>query len=138
MERLLHTLNMIDVESFSVLLVSAKANHGYNIAPPLGLFDNLRDPGRTADISGIDPETVHSLIRIDHVRADHSFQVVARREGVYQWDWSPGWTSVGSGWDHSFFWPTLSGGIPGNWTFEMYLDTGNGYALLDTESFVIW
>jgi hypothetical protein len=84
-------------------------------------------------------ESVSTMIRIQDVWVNHSFKVEAYKNGNYQWNWSPGWNYVDQqwGWKYSHFWPTLWNSTPGNWEMKFYLDSGAGYKLLDSASFLV-
>jgi len=78
-------------------------------------------------------DTVWVMLNLEDTTVNHVYKVVAYRNGVYQWEWSPGWNVVGQwGWKTSFFWASWSNVPPGNLKLELHLNTGNGFELLNS------
>lgn len=83
-------------------------------------------------------DTVYALLRIDNVSTNHRFRTDFYKDGVYQWNYITNWNDVGEwGWSKSYSWPGLSNAQPGNWRFDMFVDAGGGFELLDSLSFTV-
>lgn len=74
-------------------------------------------------------ETIFGLVWIDNVYADFTFKVEAWKNGVFQWEWTDAKRYVDSvwGWEHAFFWPSLSNATVGTWQFKYFLNMGSGF-----------
>ncbi|HAZ28721.1 MAG TPA: hypothetical protein DCY48_03020 [Candidatus Magasanikbacteria bacterium] len=78
-------------------------------------------------------DTAWVMLNLEDAMVNHAYKVVAYRNGVYQWEWSPGWNTVGEwGWNTSFFWASWSNVPPGNLKLEVHLDTDYGFQLLNS------
>lgn len=82
----------------------------------------------TAESSFDSGDTIYGLLRLDNIKVDHRYKVVTYKNGNYQWEWTADWNDVGSGWNHGFFWVTMTGVLAGNWELRYYIDTGSGFS----------
>ena len=70
---------------------------------------------------------MYGLLRIDHVRVDHSFKVQAWRNGMFLWEWDdPSVNRVGSGWESAYFWARFDNLPPGNVEMRFTLQPMSG------------
>lgn len=75
----------------------------------------------------IEGNQVWVLSRLYDVTANHQFKVKAYKNEVFQWDWTTGMNTVGSGgWQYSHFWPSLSNSTQGEWRFDLFVIPQNG------------
>lgn len=83
-------------------------------------------------------DTAYTLVRINTIQANHSWRVEVYKGGVYQWEWTTDWRTVGFwGWNTAFFWPTLTNIGAGSWEFRILVNTGNGYQYIDSSQVVV-
>lgn len=93
-----------------------------------------------SQVSFTQGSTVHGLIRINNIQPNTQFRykVTALKNDVFSWDWTAGWNNSGStGWDKSYFWPSMVNAQPGNWSYQFWVDAGAGFSLLDTRYFAV-
>lgn len=78
-------------------------------------------------------EDVWALFRIDDVTTDHRFKIESYRDGHKERAWTSPWNRVGDQrWNHAFFWNDETNVAPGQWSFEFYVDTGDGFPATPT------
>ena len=75
-------------------------------------------------------DDVFVLLRLDNISEDHRYQVTAYRNDNYQFSWSTNWNDVGEwGWNYGYFMMETNNILPGEWKFEVYVDTGEGFPI---------
>ena len=84
-------------------------------------------------------ETVQLLAQLKDVFIDHEWKMELWKYGVFQWHWPSGWIDVDdvNGWGYSNFPPYVENASAGDYEFKLYLDTGNGFFLIDTKPFTV-
>lgn len=96
---------------------------------------NLEPIGQTSQFFAGD--TVYLLSKLQNVYVDHRWRVELYKSGYRLWSHETGWLVVGSGWTYGSFYPYYQNAQPGTYEFRVYLDSGNGYELLDTKAFLV-
>lgn len=96
------------------------------------------------NIQPVDPRTsfgrgedVYLVAQARNVYVDHRWKVETYRSGTMLWNYATNWNRVGTGWAYSNFYPANFDSAPGNYEFKLYIDSGNGFNLLDTKTFTV-
>lgn len=83
-------------------------------------------------------ETAYCLTEMNNVYVDHRYKVEVWKDSVFFWDYSSNWNTVGQyPWEYSIFTPSQSNAPAGSYEFKIFLDVGNGFIPLATETFTV-
>jgi hypothetical protein len=82
-------------------------------------------------------ETVYVFSQIRNVEVDHRWKAELYRNDMFLWEHANGVLRVGEGWDYGNFFPFYQNAQPGEYTWVIYIDTGEGYMLLDEVPFTV-
>lgn len=87
----------------------------------------------------VEGEQAWVLLRLHDIGVNHQFKVKAYKNEAFQWDWTTGLNTVGSGgWQYSHFWPELTYAILGEWRFDLFLiPQGGPEVYVDTARFTV-
>ena len=80
-------------------------------------------------------ETVYALSLVKNIYVNHQWKGELYRSGTFLWDNVTPWRDVGPGWSFGSYYPYYSNAQPGNYEWKIYLNSGNGFELLDTKAF---
>lgn len=82
-------------------------------------------------------EKVYALTQVRNIYVNHFYKAELYRSNVKLWDYTTGVLAVGNGWTYGNFYPYYENAKPGEYEFKIYINTGNGFVLLDTKPFTV-
>jgi len=96
---------------------------------------NLRPIGeRSVFASG---ETVHAIAQVRNIRVNHQWKAEIYKNGSLIWSQATPWRYPGGNWAYGAYYPAYNNAQPGNYEWRIYLNSGNGWQLLDRKSFSV-
>ncbi len=82
-------------------------------------------------------KTIYALAQVRNIYVNHSWRAELYRDNNLMWSYDTLWQDVGGGWTYGNFYPFYKDAQPGNYTFKIYINVGDGYELLDTKNFSV-
>jgi hypothetical protein len=82
-------------------------------------------------------ETIFALSQVKNIYRNHQWKVEVLKGDDMLWEYETPWREVGTGWTYANFLPTFSDAQPGNYRFRIYINTGDGYKLLENKAFSV-
>jgi hypothetical protein len=82
-------------------------------------------------------DTVYAIARARNIRVGHQWKIDLYRDGRFVSQHLSGWTNVSGSLQYGNFYPYHSNAQAGSYEWRVYLDTGNGYKLMETKPFSV-
>ena len=82
-------------------------------------------------------DDVQVLSQLMNLYSDHQWKAELYRGDTFLWDYTTAWQDVGAGWTYGNFYPSYRNAQPGEYTFHIYIKTGDAFTLLDSKDFIV-
>jgi hypothetical protein len=96
---------------------------------------NLRPIGERSSFNR--GETVHAISQVRNINIDHQWKAEVYKNGSLVWSQATPWRRPAGTWAYGTYYPSYDNVQPGNYEWRIYLNTGDGWRLLDRKSFTV-
>ncbi|PLX21824.1 hypothetical protein C0584_01840 [Candidatus Parcubacteria bacterium] len=82
-------------------------------------------------------DTIYAMSQVRNIKHNHQWKVELYKGADLMWEYEDEWRGVGNGWIYGNFYPAFHDAQPGEYTFKIYLNIGDGYELLESKAFSV-